>query len=43
MVICGSMIFSKEMVKLSSQLKKLQHEVILSKNVEEYVSGKLIG
>jgi len=36
--ICGSMTFSKEMVKIADKLKQNNHEVILPRYAEKYAS-----
>jgi len=36
--ICGSMTFSKEMVKIADKLKQNNHEVILPRYTEKYAS-----
>ncbi|MCK5466551.1 hypothetical protein KAI56_03605 [Candidatus Parcubacteria bacterium] len=35
-VICGSMAFSKEMVKIANKLKQENYKVILPRNTKEY-------
>ncbi|MFA6194291.1 MAG: hypothetical protein WC719_00915 [Patescibacteria group bacterium] len=40
-VICGSMIFSKEMMEIKSGLEKLGHIVILPRNAERYAKSQL--
>jgi hypothetical protein len=41
-VICGSMIFAKEMVASKNKLESLGHEVILPHNTELYASGTFV-
>ena len=40
-VICGSMIFSKEMMEIKAELEKLKHAVILPRNAERYAKSQL--
>jgi len=39
--ICGSMVFSKEMVEIANKLKQNNHKVILPHNTEKYADGVL--
>lgn len=38
--ICGSMAFSKEMIKIKEKLEQFGHEVILPANTEKYANGE---
>lgn len=40
-VICGSMIFSEEMMEIKAELEKLNHVVILPRNAERYAKSQL--
>jgi nucleoside 2-deoxyribosyltransferase len=40
-IICGSMSFSKEMLKIANKLKQNNHEVILPHNAEKYAEESL--
>jgi len=40
-VICGSMIFSKEMIEVKSKLEALGHIVVLPRNAERYAKSQL--
>lgn len=40
-VICGSMAFSKEMVEIEKELKKIGHRIILPRHSEEYAKLKI--
>ena len=40
-VICGSMIFAKEMLEIKAALEKIGHEVVLPRNAGRYAKAKL--
>lgn len=40
-VICGSMIFSEEMMEIKAELEKLNHAVVLPRNAERYAKSQL--
>lgn len=40
-VICGSMIFSKEMLEIKAELEKLGHVAVLPRNAEAYAKSQL--
>jgi len=41
-IICGSMAFSKEMVKIADALKQENYEVVLPRNAKEYAERVLM-
>ena len=40
-VVCGSMIFSEEMMDIKAGLEKLGHSVVLPRNAERYAKSQL--
>ncbi len=40
-VICGSMIFAKEMMEIKAELLRLGHAVVLPRNADKYAREKL--
>ncbi|MFA5348943.1 MAG: hypothetical protein WC309_01065 [Candidatus Paceibacterota bacterium] len=38
--LCGSMLFSKEMMEIKTKLESFKHVVVLPKDIEKYISGE---